>query len=111
MNEQVTEYINSTSGERKAIMEKIRSLIHESVKGVTEDFKWSRPVFKAKKLFAYLHANKSNITLGFMNIHKIDDPGGLLAGTGKDMRHIKLETVADIDSVLLKKWFAAAASA
>jgi hypothetical protein len=107
MNKDVTVYINNAPEEQKEIMNQIRALIHESVRNVTEEFKWSRPVFKLKKDFAWLQANKNHVTLGFMNFNKIDDNKGLLEGTGKDMRHIKLKTVSQINRALLTEWFIA----
>lgn len=105
MNEQVTEYINNAPKAQKAIMDILRSLIHQQVAGVTESFKWSRPVFRLKKDFAYFQSNKGYVNLGFYNaIDQLDDPKGLLEGTGKAMRHIKLRGPADIDPELLSKW-------
>ncbi|GAB3201893.1 hypothetical protein ABID22_001320 [Pontibacter aydingkolensis] len=109
MNPQVTDYIEN-AGKQKEIMEALRQLIHETVTNVTEDFKWSRPVFKAAKDFAYLKSAKAYVTLGFFNFQKLNDEQNLLEGTGKDMRHIKLKSVADIDNALLTEWFMAASS-
>jgi hypothetical protein len=110
MNTQVTAYINQASIEQKEIMEIIRQIIHESVPGVNEEFKWSRPVFRSTKDFAYLKTAKNYITLGFFNFEKLDDNQNMLEGTGKDMRHIKLKNAENIDRILLKKWFAAASA-
>ncbi len=107
MNAQVTEYINNAPKEQKEIMEAIRKLIHESVPGVTEEFKWSRPVFKSDKDFAYLKTAKAYVTLGFFNFQKLNDKKNLLKGTGKDMRHIKLKSINDVDKKLLIEWFKA----
>ena len=108
MNNQVTEFIQNAPREQSEIMQMIRSLIRENVANVTEDFKWSRPIFKQDKDFAYLNTSKSHVTLGFYrNVEKLNDPDGLLQGTGKTMRHIKLRSVADINSELLIAWFAA----
>ena len=41
MNKEVTNYINQAPDEQKKIMESIRKIIHESVKGVEEEFKSS----------------------------------------------------------------------
>lgn len=107
MNTQVTEHTNNAPKEQKEIMETIRQLIHESVPGVTEEFKWSRPVFKSDKDFAYLKTAKAYVTLGFFNFQKLNDPKNLLEGTGKDMRHIKLKSINDVDKKLLIEWFKA----
>jgi hypothetical protein len=107
MNNDVTAFINAAPEEQKQIMETLRNLIHESVTGVEEEFKWSRPVFKKGKDFAYLKTAKNYVTLGFFHFQNLNDPDGLLEGTGKDMRHIKIKKAADIDQRMLKEWVAA----
>ena len=106
MNNQVTEYIENAPIEQKEIMEIIRTLIHQSVPSATEEFKWSRPIFKTTKDFAYFLTNKNYVTVGFTkDFEKLNDPNKILEGTGKTMRHIKLKKASDIDSELLKEWF------
>ena len=106
MNEEVTEYINTAPQVQREVMEQIRTLIHRKVQNVTEEFKWSRPIFKLDKDFAYLQANKNHVNLGFYKgFEKLNDPNGILEGTGKTMRHIKLKTVSDVDTELLSEWF------
>ncbi len=109
MNEQVTQYINEAPEEHKQIMHELRQLLHEAVSQVEESFKWSRPIFSTHTSFAYLLANKNHVNLGFNDASKLNDPKGLLEGTGKDMRHIKIKKVADIDRELMVEWFKAAA--
>lgn len=109
MNDQVTEYINNAPAGQKEIMEQIRKIIHDTLPGLTESYKWSRPIFSAGKDVAYLKATKAYVTLGFFHFDKLEDPNNLLEGTGKDMRHIKLKKAEDIDKALLKKWFTALA--
>ena len=107
MHPQVTDYITN-SGNQQEILQTIRQLIHETVPQVTEEFKWGRPIFRTNKDFAYLKSAKTYVTLGFFNFQKLNDPGNRLEGTGKDMRHIKLKTITDIDRDLLTEWFKAA---
>lgn len=109
MHPQVTLYIEDALAEQKQIMEAVRKLLHETVAGVTEEYKWSRPVFRASKDFAYLKVAKAYVTLGFFNFEKLHDKHNKLEGTGKDMRHIKLKSMSDVDSDLLKEWFRTAA--
>lgn len=106
-NPQVSSYIENAADWQQQIMDKLRSLIHQSVPGAVETLKWGRPVFTLQKDFAYLQANKNHVNLGFMNFHQIDDPNGILEGTGKDMRHIKMKSAENIDENLLKEWFVA----
>lgn len=86
-------------------METIRLLIHKNVENITEEFKWSRPVFKSTKAFAYIEANKNYVNLGFYkDFEKLNDPEEVLEGTGKTMRHIKLKSISDIDFKRLSEW-------
>lgn len=107
MNIQVTDYIESASSEHQKMMKIIRELIHQSVPNVVEEFKWSRPIFKTTKDFAYFLTNKNYLTVGFTkDIEKLNDPNKLLEGAGKTMRHIKLKKMSDVNEELLKEWFA-----
>lgn len=106
MNPSVTEYINNHPADQCELMAVIRALIHESVPNVVEEFKWSRPIFRTHKDFAYLQANKEHINLGFYSgFEKLEDPKKLLEGTGKTMRHVKLRTMMDVDRDQLEVWF------
>ncbi|CAN5895812.1 hypothetical protein BH24BAC1_BH24BAC1_21260 [soil metagenome] len=104
-NPLVTEYLNRAPTEQKEIMSAIRQLIRDSVPDVKEEFKWSRPVFKGEKDFAYLKREKAYVTLGFYNFQKLKDEQNRLEGTGKEMRHVKLKTKQDIDRKLFEAWF------
>lgn len=111
MHQDVTTYIEDAPKEQRDIMRLIRSLLHESVADVVEEFKWSRPVFSKGKGFAYFQANKGHVSIGFTrHFEKLNDPNGLLEGTGKTMRHVKIKSVSDIDADRLKDWFVMASS-
>jgi hypothetical protein len=51
--------------------------------------------------FAYVNVFKSHTNVGFFYGAHLDDPAGLLEGSGKNMRHVKLEPGREIDSVAL----------
>jgi hypothetical protein len=104
----VSEYISAAPSEQEEIMETIRELVHQAVANVQEDFKWSRPVFRTEKDFAYLKTAKAHVTLGFFNFEKLNDPDGLLEGSGKDMRHIRISSKNAVDAALLSGWLQAA---
>jgi hypothetical protein len=105
MNKQVTEYIHNAPVDQKEIMATVRALIHEHIKDVTEDFKWSRPIFKSTVPFAYFLSNKSHVTIGFTkDIEKLIDPNNHLQGSGKTMRYIKLKKASEMDVELIREW-------
>lgn len=52
--------------------------------------------------FAYVNAFKAHVNVGFFRGAEIADPDGLLEGTGKYMRHVKLKPGSIIDAAALK---------
>src|SRR5947207_15088287 len=53
--------------------------------------------------FAYVNAFKAHVNVGFFRGAEIADPEGLLEGTGRLMRHVKLKPGSDVDSSALKR--------
>ena len=51
--------------------------------------------------FAYVNVFWAHVNVGFFRGAEIADPGRLLEGTGKLMRHVKLRPGADIDAAAL----------
>jgi hypothetical protein len=53
--------------------------------------------------FAYVNVFKKHTNVGFFYGAHLDDPAGLLVGTGKNMRHVKLQPGSAADSAALEK--------
>jgi len=51
--------------------------------------------------FAYVNAFKAHVDVGFFRGAEIADPAGLLEGTGRFMRHVKLGPGRDVDGTAL----------
>jgi len=47
--------------------------------------------------FGYVNAFKAHVNVGFFRGAEIADPDGLLEGTGKFMRHVKLKPEREVD--------------
>jgi hypothetical protein len=52
--------------------------------------------------FAYVNAFTAHVNVGFFRGAEIADPGRLLEGTGKSMRHVKLRPEREVDAVALR---------
>lgn len=52
--------------------------------------------------FGYVNAFTSHVNVGFFLGARLDDPAGLLEGTGKFMRHVKLLPMQTIDGPALR---------
>jgi hypothetical protein len=58
--------------------------------------------------FGYVNVFTSHVNVGFFQGAALPDPDGLLQGTGKFMRHVKLRPGADINGAALGKLIASA---
>ena len=58
--------------------------------------------------FAYVGAFKAHVNVGFFHGSALPDPAGLLEGTGKSMRHVKVEPGLALDELSLEALVAAA---
>ena len=57
----------------------------------------------ADAAFGYVNAFTAHVNVGFFRGAEIADPEGLLEGTGKFMRHVKLRPEQDINATALMK--------
>lgn len=53
--------------------------------------------------FAYVNAFTAHVNVGFFHGAELADPHGLLEGTGKFMRHVKLRPDSDVNAEALAK--------
>jgi hypothetical protein len=58
--------------------------------------------------FGYVNAFRAHVNVGFFFGAMLDDPAGLLEGTGKRMRHVKLRWAQQVNAVALSELIAAA---
>lgn len=63
---------------------------------------------KVKEGYAYLMPQKDRVNLGFYQGASLIDPAGLLEGTGKALRHIKVRDAGMADSPALRDLLAQA---
>jgi hypothetical protein len=78
-------------------VEKLRSIVLDAAPEAKEAFKWSQPVYEFGGPFCYIKAFKEHVNFGFWRGVDLDDPMGLLQGSGEKMRHVKLTSVKDIN--------------
>jgi Domain of unknown function (DU1801) len=58
--------------------------------------------------FGYVNAFRAHANVGFFFGAELDDPAGLLEGTGKRMRHVKLRCGRQVNAAALSELIAAA---
>jgi hypothetical protein len=97
----VDEYIASLEGWKAEVVTAARQIVLKAAPGAVEAIKWSQPVYSTKGPCVYMKAFKSAVNLGFWWGVHLNDPKGLLQGTGDKMRHVKLTSLDDIDEQAL----------
>jgi hypothetical protein len=79
------------------IIRGLRELIQEVVPEVMETVNpWGIPTFELNGPMGYFMVATKHITFGFPRGTSLTDPRGLLEGTGKNLRHVKLRNVEDL---------------
>jgi hypothetical protein len=58
--------------------------------------------------FGYVNAFRAHVNVGFFFGAALPDPAGLLEGTGKRMRHVKIRWAQDMNAAALRELIAAA---
>ncbi len=100
MDKQVADYIKGQKSPQREILIKVRKLILKALPGCGEEMRWGVPVFADGKF--YIAAMKTRVHLGFSVSGLGKDEIGLFEGSGKLMRHIKIDSI-DFDEKKLAK--------
>ena len=80
----------------------MRNLIFETSDNFTEEIKWGKPSYGINQNICYLQASKNHVNLGFYSGASLADKDNLLEGTGKQMRHIRIKKVDEIQPEKIK---------
>ena len=99
----VEEYVESLEDWRGEVVTGLRDLILEVDPEVEESIKWSRPVYEDNGSLAYIMAHENHVNLGFTRGVELTDETGVLEGTGKQMRHVKLRDADDVRPDVLRE--------
>ena len=91
--------------ELRAVCKTLRSLIASSHNRFVEVV-WPRQKIasfgvgpkKKTEHYAYIGVQPSHVNLGFYHGTSLSDPAGLLEGTGRELRHLKLRKVSEVKS-------------
>jgi hypothetical protein len=81
-----------------AVVTALRALMRECAPKATESFAYNMPVWIGKRIFAYMNGNQKGITFSFVYGTQLSDPRGLLKGSAKTARFVRLKSVDEIDA-------------
>jgi hypothetical protein len=103
-------YVRDDNPELQKVARVLRSFVKNTIPGTKETVNaWGIPTFEAQDPFCFYMVGKNHVTFGFHFGTSLEDPERLLEGTGKNIRHVKLRAVEDLEQKGLKKLVQAAA--
>ena len=82
--------------EQFQIVEQVRALAKKTVNPLSEEVKYGGIIFASGVHFGGVFAYKDHVSVEFGHGAKITDSEGLLEGSGKGRRHVKLRSISDI---------------
>ena len=100
----VQEILSRCSPPVRDLVEVLRALVQEAAPDATEEGHtgWGNITYSRKSIFCYIGPQKSWANLGFWQGTELSDPEGLLEGTGKRLRHVKVRKPEEIRSNAFK---------
>ena len=93
----VHEYVAGLEGWKAGTASEVRRIVLKAAPNAQESIKWAQPVCEANGPLCYIKAFRNSVNFGFWRGVDLEDPQGLLQGSGEKMRHVKLTSVDDID--------------
>lgn len=95
----------------KYVAQELRRLVKNTVPGSRETINpWGIPTFDFHGPICLLMVGKNHVTFGFTRGTSLADPGRLLEGTGKNLRHVKLKETAQVRDPNLRRLILEAAA-
>jgi hypothetical protein len=95
MSNKIDEYINKQPSPQQEICRALRQLILKTFPGAQEEIKWGVPVFANGNY--YIVALKDHVNLGFTIKGLKKEDMALFDGSGKTMKHIRIDKLNGID--------------
>ncbi len=107
-NESFEGWFKDQSAKHRKLISRLRVLVSDVAPKLTENSKWGNGVWlKVDLPVIFVHTKPDHIQFGFFAGAGFSDPKNLLRGKGKWVRHIRVETIEDIDeaafSTLIRK--------
>lgn len=100
----VDDYIRSLDGWQVEVVSELRGVVQDAAPEAHEAIKWAQPVYEINGPFCYIKAFKEHVNFGFWRGVDVDDPAGLLQGTGEKMRHVRITDAGDIQKDVFQEY-------
>lgn len=102
MPDSANAYFHELEGEEASVARALRALVRNVDPSLSESLKWRQPVYTGERNVCYIAAEGDHVKLGFFQGALLADPTGILEGSGKKMRHVKVRRTEDLEEEVLR---------
>jgi hypothetical protein len=95
--QQFLEEVMMMDNERHEILQALREIVFKRHPATTERMMYGGIMFTLDTDFGGIFVSKKHVSFEFTNGNTLNDPDGLLEGTGKFRRHLKITSFPDIE--------------
>jgi hypothetical protein len=95
----VDDWAKKLTGWQADALKIIRALVSRHAPGSTLVMKWGQPVWEQNGPFAWLRPAAKHVSFGFWRGAEMNDPEGHLEGDGDRMRHLKVTSPDELESL------------
>jgi hypothetical protein len=88
--------------EFRPVVAAIRKVMKESAPDAHEVMSYGIPMYGLKRPVAWINPSKSGITFGFRQGASFADRYGLLRGTAKHSKHLRMRNLGEVNSAALR---------
>ena len=91
-------YLSPFTDDISILVRDLRAKILKLDLDLDEVIKWNNIIYEKNGLVYAIVVHKEHVNLEFANGIELLDPDGMLEGTGKKMRHVKIRNSEEIES-------------
>jgi hypothetical protein len=95
------EFLASLGKPQLALARKARAAVRKAAPRAEETVRMGLLFFEVAGPICFLQPHAKHLNLGFWRGAHLPDPRGLLEGTGRHMRHLKLRGPEDVDAAAI----------
>jgi hypothetical protein len=98
----VDEYLDLLGDPQKGIAALLREIVLTRYPQLREDIKWHVPVYSLGTTpIVSIEGFQAHVNLKFFERAELEDHAGILEGTGKGVRHVKLRSTGDVEEAMI----------
>lgn len=96
----VDDLLDNYSPQVREIAHALRQLVRSAAPDLKEEVKpgWKNVTYRNNGVVVAISPYSRHVNLHFYRGVDLDDPDGILTGSGKELRHVRIEEVEDVDA-------------